>query len=60
MAARAGKLTGGLAGKWRWRGGSRVAGAFASADRAARDAIHILAAATANAKKRRLASVVAV
>src|SRR3984893_6843861 len=35
MAARAGKLTEGLAGKWRWRGGARVAGAFASADRAA-------------------------
>src|ERR1700724_3901485 len=35
MAARAGKLTEGLAGKWRWRGGARVAGALAFADRAA-------------------------
>jgi cell division protein FtsW len=35
MATQTGKLTGGLAGKWRWRGGARVAGAFASADRAA-------------------------
>ena len=35
MAARAGKLGEGLAGRFRWRGGARVAGAFASADRAA-------------------------
>ena len=35
MAARTGKLTEGLLGKWRWRGGARLAGAFASADRAA-------------------------
>src|ERR1700686_5516654 len=35
MAARTGKLSDGLLGKWRWRGGARVAGAFASADRAA-------------------------
>src|SRR6202163_3988314 len=35
MAARAGKLTEGLAGKWRWHGGGRILRAFASAGRAA-------------------------
>ena len=35
MATQTGKLTGGLGRRWRWPGGAGVAGAFASADRAA-------------------------